>query len=821
MNTMLTRSRFALLTGLLVATLALSACEDSEEKAERFYQSGLTLLAAGDEDRALIEFRNVFKYNAFHKEARKIYADTQLKRGEIGDATGQYLRLIEQYPNTLEVRVQLAELALLRGDWAEVERHGNAAITLDPGIPAVQALRISIDYRGAVLSRDDVARARLANEARNLLETTPDNLVARRVRIDHLMTTGKAVEALPEIDAALASNPRQFDFQMLKFRILAESEDVAGTGAHLKQMFTLFPDNDQVKSALIGWYLVQRDVDGAEAFLRQLAGDLTSPPEGHSAVVQLLQSTRGADAARAELDSLIAANTGSANAEFYGAMRAALDFEAGRTDAAISAMEAIVKDAKPSDQTRRIKTTLAQMLDSTGNRVGARALVESVLTEDASNVQALKLRAGWRIADDKTGDAILDLRNALNQAPRDPSILTLMAVAYEREGDLALTGERLAMAVEVSGAGADESLRYAQFLQRQGRIPVAETILTDAVRASPSNPAVLTALADVYIRQQKWVPARGVVITLASLGLPGTEAAVQALQAAILQGQNRSDESVAFLTDQVAAGVGGNETIAMIVETQINAGKLDAARAYLDDMLAKQPQDRQLRLLSANLDVLMGNAASAEAQYRAQIKDMPDDDAAVRMLLSLLAAEGRPDDARAVLDAGLAAAPGSQTLRWIKAGELEKAGAVDEAIAIYEGLYKENTANVIVANNLASLITSHRRDPESLERAFAIARRLRGAQVPAFQDTYGWIEYRRGNLREALAALEPAAAGLPDDPMAQFHLGMAYADLGETEKAIRQIERALTLAGDRDLPFVSEARSRLAELRAPAPPKTP
>jgi len=818
---MLTKLRSALLWGLFAAAFALSGCESSEEKAERFYQSGMSLLAAGDEERALIEFRNVFENNGFHKEARQAYAETQLKRGLVGEATSQFLRLIEQYPDTMDVRIKLAELALARSDWAEVERHGRAAIALDAAATGAEALRIALDYRAAVLARDEAARAALAGEARSLLETAPENLVARRVLIDQLLAAKDTAAVLPQIDAALKSDPHQLDFQLLKFRILAEANDVAGTGAHLKQMFALFPENEQVKGALIGWYLVQRDIDGAEAFLRQLAGEPTAAPEGHVAVIQLLQAARGSDAARAELDALIAANTGKVNAELYGALRAGIDFEAGKTDEAIAAMEAIVKAATASEQTRRIKSMLSQMLDATGNRVGARALVEEVLAEDASNVEALKMRAGWLIADDKPGDAILDLRNALNQNPRDPAILTLMASAHERDGSLDLAGERLALAVEVSGSAPEESLRYARFLQRQGRIPVAESVLTDAARVNPLNPGVLAALAEIYLNQKKWVLAQGTIDALRNLGLPQTETMVQRLQTALLMGQNRTEESLAFLNEQVSEGNSGTTAVAMIVQTQIAGGKLDAARAYLDDALKTQPDDRSLRLLSAGLHALTGDVAAAEAQYRALIAEVPAEDMPVRMLFGLLSTVGRTEEAAAVLDAGVLAAPGSKTLRWIKAGMLEKSGDIDGAITLYEGLYAEDTSNVVVANNLASLITTHRDDAESLERAFGIARRLRGSGVPAFQDTYGWIEYRRGNAREALVALEPAAAGLPDDPLAQFHLGMAYADLGETAKAIVQFERVLELADGTDLPQVATTRSRLDELRKAAPAAVP
>ena len=70
---------------LAALALVLAACESPEDKAERFYQSGMQLLEAGDTERALVEFRNVFQYNGFHKEARRVYADTVLARGDVAD----------------------------------------------------------------------------------------------------------------------------------------------------------------------------------------------------------------------------------------------------------------------------------------------------------------------------------------------------------------------------------------------------------------------------------------------------------------------------------------------------------------------------------------------------------------------------------------------------------------------------------------------------------------------------------------------------------------------------------------------------------------
>jgi predicted Zn-dependent protease len=802
-----------LTVALLVSTLALSACQSSEERAEDHYQSALALLAAGDADRALVELRNVFELNGFHKEARLLYAETVLARGDINDAYGQFLRLIEQYPDTPEVRLKLAELAIGRGDWSEAERHGSEAVRLAPDMAGVPVVRIALDYRRAVMDRDDAAARKAAEAAARLLEADPENKLILRILIDSQMSGDDPLSALPRIDHALTLEPDAIELHMMKLRLLVQSEDMERIGPHLQSMFDRFPDNEEVRRALIGWYLSQGDMDGAEALLRRLAGAPTADLNGHLAVVQLLQAARGADAARSELDRLIAANTGTPNAEMYRALRAGLDFEAGKREAALAEMEAVLAGAAPSDQTRRIKVMLARMLEAGDNRVGARARIEEVLAEDSSMVEALKMRAAWLIGEDRPGDAIIDLRTALDQAPRDPGILTLMAQAHERDGAIDLAGERLALAVEVSGRAVDTSLRYAAFLQRVGRLDAAEAVLTDARQANPASVPVLVRLADLYLAAQGWAQVEDIGGALRKLGTPEALEAEKDLQTALLLSQDRVSEGIALLEDQV--GDDGNpdlRAIALIVQARAREGKLAEARSYLDGEIAKNPGDPQLQVLSAGLHALANETDQAEAILRGLIAADPAAEAPPRILYGILLKSGKAEAATAVLDSALAAQPASATLRWLKAGELERAGDFEGAIAIYEKMYADDSNDVVVANNLASLITTHRTDAESLERAFAVARRLRGSDVPAFQDTYGWIEYRRGNLEEALRHLEPAAVGLPEDALTQFHLGMVYVGLDRTEDARRQLTRALELAGDSQLAQFRTARETLAAL---------
>ncbi|MBL9060380.1 MAG: tetratricopeptide repeat protein, partial [Mangrovicoccus sp.] len=107
-------------------------------------------------------------------------------------------------------------------------------------------------------------------------------------------------------------------------------------------------------------------------------------------------------------------------------------------------------------------------------------------------------------------------------------------------------------------------------------------------------------------------------------------------------------------------------------------------------------------------------------------------------------------------------------------------------------------------------------DDESLQRAYVIARRLRGLEIPAFQDTYGWISFRMGNQQEALENLEPAAEGLPKDPSVQYHLAKVYLAAGRAEEAAAKLQAAVDLWAESKIPLAETARAELAAMSAPA-----
>lgn len=801
-------SRFVL---ILVLGLALTGCETAEDRAEGHYQSALELVAKNDVDRALVELRNVFKLKGNHRDARALYARLSRENGQPKEAFSQYLRLVEQYPEDLEGRLALGEMAIRRLDWETAERHVLKAFELAPEDPLAQTMHVALQYRTARKDEDDKAAALARTEANKLLAAHPEFLIARDIEIDALMNASKLSSALEQIDIALAQEPANMIYHESKLQVLRALEDVDGIGRHLEAIHSQFPENENVRRLLISWYIQQGDMPKAEAFLRNLV-TLATPenkPQAQMSVVEFLRQTKSPEEALGELNRLIA--TGENTTRFEGVKNVIL-YDMGQQDEAIAGLETLLSTADPSPELNDAAVTLAQMLERGGDLVGARSRVEKALQADPTHPGGLKMRGRWLIEEDKTGDAIAALRGALEKNPRDTEALVLMANAHLRDGNRQLAGERLALAVEASGQAARESLTYAQFLVQDEKLELAERVLVSALRRAPREPSLLQALGQIYLVQQDQPRLDGVIATLRQLDGEVAQSAASALEASSLLQRENVDEGLGVIQQMIADGTARKGAAALVIQNHLRNNDPDQARAYLDQLLSEDPTSFELRFLDATLHLSMNDMAQAEAKYRALLDETPGEPQVIVAMTQLLSRSGRNDEIAPLLETAIADSNRAPRLLLMQASFLEQARDFDGAIAVYEELYAGDTSNTVVANNLASLLTSHRDDEEGLKRAFTIAKRLRNTQVPAFQDTYGWVEYRRGNYETAVEYLEPAAQGLPNDPLVQIHLGLAYAKAEQYAKARATLTAALDLVGERPIPQAVEARQVLEAL---------
>ncbi len=797
---------------VLAAGLLLAACESSEDRAERHFSSGLALIEQGEVSQGLLELRNAIRLMPENLDARLAVARAELGRGQTSAAFREYLNVAERDPEIVEARVALARLALGSGEWETAERHGRAAEELAPEAADTQLVVAMLDYRDGVLAEDTAATADAAERVETLLSEFPEDVMAWRLVIDAALDQGRALDrGLERLEAALEVHPGVAEFHEMRLMVLANQGDEAALRPALEEMHAQFPDNDDALRRLIAYLVMSEDMAEAEAVLRRRADAEDARPEHVVQLIEFLSTARDPEAGLAEVEARLEAAGARAPLRWH-VVRAGLRFNLGAREEAMEDLDAVLQAAEPSEAREDARVDLGQMALLAGDEARARSIVAEVLEADPRHVAALKLRGRWLIEDDRPSEAVAALRTAQGRAPRDPEVALLLARAHEREGERGLAGERFAQAVEFSENAPRESLLYARFLLRDNRVDAAEAVLTSALGVTSDDPDLMAAMGEVQLRRNDWDRVQRLVWQLRALDTDQARRRADALEAESLMRQGRTADTIRFLEGLTADAPEEDAALAALVQAQVRDGRIDGARELLQERLAERPDDPTLRFLDAGMMVLGGELEEAEAVYRDLLAEFPGAEAPLRVLYGLLEAQGRSEDAAGLLDAVLAEAPQAPLPLMLRASRLERERDFEGAIAIYEDLYARDRDNIVLANNLASLLATHRADDESVERAFNIARRLRGTEVPAFQDTYGWIQYRRGNPEVALEYLEPAAAGLPQDPFVQFHLGMVYHALGRQGDARRQLERALEIAADAPLPQFEEAREVLATL---------
>ena len=128
---------------------------------------------------------------------------------------------------------------------------------------------------------------------------------------------------------------------------------------------------------------------------------------------------------------------------------------------------------------------------------------------------------------------------------------------------------------------------------------------------------------------------------------------------------------------------------------------------------------------------------------------------------------------------------------------LEAQGASKDAEQQYRQVLAIDSHAAVSANNLAWIyVSSDRQLDDALQLAQTAYQAL--PDDPDVNDTLGWILYKKKLAAKALPYLEKATAKHPNEPVAHFHLGMAYVEQGEWTKARTALQHAFQLKKDFD-----------------------
>lgn len=762
----------------------LAGCGSPEQNAQTYYESGMVLIEKKDDLGARTELLKAVKYKSDKVEVWRALAGID-ERTKANSLFLDLRRIVELDPNDLDARLKLARIMLGGGAADAALKVVDAANEGEkPSAAALHALRANI-----LLRTNDSAGA--VREAQRAFQIDPGNADAVSILASKKLSDGDADGALKLLDALTVDPKDETRISLLKMQVYARKGDLPKAEGLLRKLISENPKEQAYQTQLIQLLVAQRRFDEAEREFRTRANANPADNRAGLDLVRFLNLAKGPDVARTELEARIKAG---GDVFDYQIALAELNFAQNKIGDATESLQSLANTAAAPANKLAAQLKLAEMYVSKANIAAAEPLISEIIGKDRRNAGALKLRAAISIDKGQLDSAISDLREALNDQPKSPELLALLAVAYERDGKNELADRQYADALKSSGSSPDVALRYVAFLQRRDDAARAEEILTEVAGRNRNNVQVLSSLGQIRLSRKNWAGALAIADAVGRAS-DGRVIADQ-IRASALAGQNKIDESIAALESAHQAAPDAVQPVASLVSAYLRQGKADKAKALLQDMNKKFPSNAQILVLMGQAALTQRQTEEAAQSFKGAVAQQPKDPLGYGALSDLYIREKNYDAAGNVLLAALQELPDNVSFKLSYAGLQILKGNHDTAISQYEAILKDNSNSQVAINNLVSLLLDYRSDKASLDRALTLADALKNSSVPQFQDTFGWAQYRRGDYAGSIATLESAAAKLPNLAAVHYHLGMSYASAGQAEKAAEQLKAALALEPD-------------------------
>lgn len=388
------------------------------------------------------------------------------------------------------------------------------------------------------------------------------------------------------------------------------------------------------------------------------------------------------------------------------------------------------------------------------DKQGALRLVEKVTAPYVGTAEArfTRAQAAWNAGNPALARSEMDEALSLRPDWEQAALARAQFVAGSAD---AL--DFLGRFVEAHPKAREARLAYSRLLVGERRYADARREFNELLAASPDNVDAIYAIAILSLQLNDLKEAETRLKRLVELNSPEINSARLYLGQIAEEGK-RWEEALKWY-GQIAPGTQYLPARLRIAHVLVRQGRLDEARARLQESAAADPRERA--------QILIGEA-------------------------QLLRDAGRHADVYAVLDGGLAAHPDQPDLLYEAALAAEKVGKIDAMERNLRRLIEIKPDHAHAYNALGYSLADRNERLDEAQRLIEKALELAPGD-PYILDSKGWVLFRRGETALALEILKKAFA-LRADPEIAAHLGELLWVLGRRDEAMKTWEDALKAA---------------------------
>jgi tetratricopeptide (TPR) repeat protein len=778
--------------------VAVAGCGGAQSRKAKHLEKGQAFLAAGNLDKARVEFRNALQIAPTDSEARYDNGVVAEKMGNMREAAQFFQAAIDSNSDNVLARSGLGRIYVFAG------APDKALETVKPALEKHPDDAASLTIRAAArIQLKDADNA--LKDAERAVQLAPNSDDSVSVLAGIYKSQNEPAKAQALLKETIKRNPNTTELRLVLAQLDGSLGQQSEAEALLLDLVRLKPKDKSHRLRLAQFYARTDHIDETERVLRDAIKAIPEERELKTALVEFLAVRRSREAAVHELDAMIAANPKDYDLKFVQAQF----YEQGKEVAKAEAVyKQVIEDAKLDGPGLSARNRLASLRVQSNDTPGAEKLIAEVLAKSPRDNDALIMRGNLALAQKDPRTAIADLRSVLRDQPNAVGVMRSLARAHLANGEPALAEETMRRAIEANPQDTAARLDFAQLLAQLGKPEQAKPVIDELVKQQPNNVLALDTQFKIAIATQDWSGAKAVADAL--VAAQPKSGLGYFYQGEVAEADKRLSDALRSYSTAFDLQPDNAEPLAGITRVLVELKRTPEALQRLDDIIARYPQIAS----AANIkgDVLLSSQHPAEAAvaFKTAIERAPAWWVPYRNLAAAQVQDHHDDAAVATLQSGIVKANPPDELELQLALFYEHTGNLDGAVRVYEAALRRNPQADIATNNLAMLLVTYKKDPANLQRAKELAARFASSPNPNFLDTYGWVLYKRGEAAAAVSALQTALAKAANSPVSLYHLGMAEALAGQREAARENLTRSLQ--SGKNFPGMDEAKATLDKL---------
>ena len=375
-------------------------------------------------------------------------------------------------------------------------------------------------------------------------------------------------------------------------------------------------------------------------------------------------------------------------------------------------------------------------------------------------------------------------KRALALDPKFAAALEAMGALYAAQNDLANAETYFKAASDASDARSARRMMYARFELQTGHPDIARQILSEAVKQAPDYIPALMGLAEISLSEKKYDEAADLAGRVFNRDPDNFDALM--FQSRLDLDQNNFDAAVSGLERTSKLYPKAPAVQCQLAVAYLALGDTTQAAICLNRALGLDPNFTDAILLLARLQLQNRNPDPVIVAMAQLIRKQPQLEEARLLLADAYNLRGRTSDALAIYQSLEKAFPQDPKLSLLTGSALVGLKDYAGAQTTFERLLQSPTTHLQALEQLVDLDLTERNFPAALQR---VQNELQKTPDPApFHVLAAKVYMAQGQTTNAETELAKAAELAPVNQSANLLLAQLYLNSGQNQKALARLD---------------------------------